>query len=36
LRKLNLKLWCTICDDVSSYMIYATRGIQFAPLPWWK
>jgi hypothetical protein len=29
LRELKLELRCTICDKVSSYVIYATRGIQF-------
>jgi hypothetical protein len=36
LRELKLELQCTICDEVSSYAIYAMRGIQFAHLAWWK
>jgi hypothetical protein len=30
LRGPKLELWCTICDKVSSYVIYMTRGLQFA------
>jgi hypothetical protein len=36
LRGPKHELWCTICDDVSSYVIYMIRGIQFTHLPWWK
>jgi hypothetical protein len=30
LRGPKLELRCTICDEVSSYVIYTMRGIQFA------
>jgi hypothetical protein len=36
LRGPKRELRCTICDDVSSYVIYTMRGIQFAHLPQWK
>jgi hypothetical protein len=32
LRGLNLELQCTICDEVSSYVIYTTRGTHFTHL----
>jgi hypothetical protein len=32
LRGPKLELWCTICDEVSSYAIYMTRGTHFAHL----
>jgi hypothetical protein len=32
LRGSKLELWCTICDEVSYYMIYMTRGTRFAHL----
>jgi hypothetical protein len=35
LRGPKLKLRCTICDEVSSYAIYTTRGTRFAHL-WWR
>jgi hypothetical protein len=35
-RGPKLELRCTICDEVSSYVIYTMRGIQFAHLPRWK
>jgi hypothetical protein len=35
LGELKLTLWCTICDEVSSYVIYETRGIQFTHM-WWR
>jgi hypothetical protein len=35
LRGPKLKLWCTICDEISSYAIYTTRGTHFAHL-WWR
>jgi hypothetical protein len=31
-RGPKLKLWCTTCDEVSSYVIYTTRGTHFAHL----
>jgi hypothetical protein len=34
--ELKLELRCTTCDEFSSCVIYATRGIQFAHLPRWK
>jgi hypothetical protein len=36
LRRPKLELWCTICDEVSSYVIYMTRGTRFAHLRWRK
>jgi hypothetical protein len=36
LRRPKLKLRCTICDEVSSYVIYTTRGTRFAHLRWRK
>jgi hypothetical protein len=36
LRGPKLELRCTICDEVSSYVIYKRRGVQFAHLPRWK
>jgi hypothetical protein len=36
LRGPKLELWCTICDVVSSYAIYTTRGTRFAHLRWRK
>jgi hypothetical protein len=32
LRGPKLELWCTICDEVLSYVIYTTRGTHFAHL----
>jgi hypothetical protein len=36
LRGPKLELWCTICNEVSSYVIYTTRGTRFAHLRWRK
>jgi hypothetical protein len=36
LRGPKLELWCTICDEVLSYVIYTTRGTHFAHLQWRK
>jgi hypothetical protein len=36
LRGPKLELWCTICDEVSSYAIYTTWGTHFANLRWRK
>jgi hypothetical protein len=36
LRGPKLDLWCTICDEVSSYVIYTTWGTRFAHLRWRK
>jgi hypothetical protein len=32
LRGPKLELWCTICDEVLSDVIYTTRGTHFAHL----
>jgi hypothetical protein len=36
LRGSKLVLWCNICDEVSSYAIYTTRGTRFVHLRWRK
>jgi hypothetical protein len=36
LRGPKLKLQCTIYDEISSYVIYTTRGTRFAHLRWRK
>jgi hypothetical protein len=36
LRGPKLELQCTICDEVSSYVIYTIRGTHFAHLRWRK
>jgi hypothetical protein len=36
LRGPKLELRCTICDEVSSYVIYTTRGTRFANSRWRK